>query len=75
MKKINNFLPKGVRVISQGKLVAESLQNYLKRHPEMDNLCTKNGTINYYTTDSPLKFEQQASIFLKEVIVAKNAYL
>jgi glutamate racemase len=75
MEKINNFLPKGVTAISQGKLVAESLKDYLKRHPEMDILCTKNSTINYFTTDSPLKFEQQASIFLKEDIVAKNADL
>lgn len=75
MEKINKYLPKGVKAISQGKLVAESLKDYLERHSEMDLMCTKNGTITYYTTDSPLKFNQQASIFLDEEIVANNAEL
>lgn len=75
MEKINKYLPKGVKAISQGKLVAESLKDYLERHTEIDSMCTKNGTITYYTTDSPLKFNQQASIFLDEEIVANNAEL
>ena len=75
IEKINNYLPKEVRAISQGKLVAESLKIYLERHPKMDDLCTKNGTIKYFTTDSPIKFKQQASIFLEEAIYAQNANL
>lgn len=75
IEKINNYLPKEVRAISQGKLVAESLKIYLERHPKMDDLCTKNGTIKYFTTDSPIKFNQQASIFLEEAIYAQNANL
>lgn len=75
IEKINKYLPNGVRAISQGKIVAESLKNYLDRHPEMDILCTKNGTSTFYTTDSPLKFKQQASIFLEEDIEAFYADL
>ena len=75
IEKINIFLPKGVRAISQGNLVAESLKDYLERHPEMDILCTKNGTVTYFTTDSPSKFIEQASIFLDEEIVAQKADL
>lgn len=75
IEKIKNFLPKEVRAISQGSIMAESLRDYLKRHPETDVLCTKNGTTTYFTTDSPLKFKQQASIFLEEEIVAHYAYL
>lgn len=75
IEKIKFFLPKEVRAISQGSIIAESLRDYLKRHPETDVLCTKNGTTTYFTTDSPLKFKQQASIFLEEEIVAHYAYL
>lgn len=75
IEKIKNFLPKEVRAISQGSIIAESLRDYLKRHPETDVLCAKNGTTTYFTTDSPLKFKQQASIFLEEEIVAHYAYL
>lgn len=75
IEKINDFLPKGIRAISQGKLVAESLKNYIERHPEMDALCTKEGTVTYFTTDSASKFIEQASIFLNEEIVAQHVDL
>jgi glutamate racemase len=70
MDKIISFLPKEAKVISQGHYVAQSLRDYLQRHPEMDGKCTKKGSIRYFTTDSPEKFGQQASIFLKEQVEA-----
>ncbi len=68
--KIKSYLPNGVEVISQGKIVAESLADYLDRHPEMDEKCSKNGTCTYLTTESPGKFASSASIFLNETIEA-----
>lgn len=68
LKKIENFLPKEVNIISQGHYVAESLKDYLFRHPEMDSICTKNGTTQYYTTESANKFAEAATIFLKKGI-------
>ncbi|MBS1502110.1 MAG: glutamate racemase, partial [Bacteroidetes bacterium] len=35
-KKIEDHLSAGVKVISQGAIVAESLKDYLQRHPEME---------------------------------------
>lgn len=75
MNKITRYLPKNVKVISQGKYVAESLRNYMQRHPEMDKNCTKKGSIQYFTTDSPEKFGQQASIFLNEQVDALQTNL
>ncbi|RNC67139.1 glutamate racemase [Proteiniphilum sp. X52] len=75
MNKITRYLPQNVKVISQGKYVAESLRNYLQRHPEMDRNCTKKGNIQYFTTDSPEKFGQQASIFLNEQVDALQTNL
>lgn len=72
MNKIIRYLPKDAKVISQGKYVAESLRDYLQRHPEINRKCTKQGNIYYFTTDSPEKFEQQASIFLNEQINARR---
>ncbi len=69
-EKINSFLPKGIQVVSQGEIVAQSLVDYLRRHPEMDERCSKNGSINYYTTESVEKFSSLASIFLNETIHA-----
>jgi len=70
--KINQFLPAHVKVIAQEKYVADSLKNYLYRHPEIDGRCTKNGTVRYFTTESPGKFKQNASLFLNEQIDAEK---
>ncbi len=74
-EKITRYLPENVKIISQGKYVAESLKNYLQRHPEMDRNCTKNGSIYYFTTDSAERFGQQASIFLNEQVTALQTNL
>jgi glutamate racemase len=68
MDKIKASLPENVTVVAQGKHVAERLQDYLRRHPEIDERCTKNRRATYFTTESPEKFAEQASIFLKENI-------
>lgn len=66
MNKIRRFLPDNVQAIAQGEYVAQSLKNYLQRHPEMDEKCTKNGTMSYFTTESAEKFNELASVFLHE---------
>ena len=68
LTKINQYLPKGITVVSQGEYVAESLKSYLRRHPEMDTLCTKNGKCKFITTESETKFSESASAFLNEEI-------
>jgi len=70
--KIRQFLPSNVQIVSQGYYVAESLKDYLQRHPEMDAVCSKNGVCEYFTTESPEKFSETASIFLQEKIQAKQ---
>jgi glutamate racemase len=35
--------------------------------------CTLGGTVKYYTTESPEKFSQQASLFLQETVCAEKA--
>ena len=66
MDKIRNFTPSHIRIIAQGEYVAESLQDYLRRHPEMDNLCSQGGTCRFLTTESEQKFKESASIFLSQ---------
>jgi glutamate racemase len=36
-QKIEEYMPIGVKLISQGDIVAKSLEDYLKRHTEMEN--------------------------------------
>ncbi len=72
MDKIKAFLPAEISVVSQGDIVAKSLKDYLKRHPEMESVCTKNATVRYFTTESVEKFSVSASLFLNEDIIAKH---
>ena len=66
IEKIRQFTPAHIRIVPQGEYVARSLQDYLRRHPEMDSRCTKNGTCRFLTTESTSKFEESASIFLRQ---------
>lgn len=68
LNKIKSFLPVGVTALAQGEYVARSLQDYFYRHPEMDNMCTKNSTTRYFTTESTEKFSEAATIFLNKSI-------
>ena len=68
LPKIKQYVPKGIHIVSQGELVANSLQDYLKRHPEMDTRCTRGGTCTYFTTEAEEKFADSASTFLNESI-------
>jgi len=70
--KIKSLLPNGIYIVSQGEIVAKSLADYLIRHPEMDSRCTKNASIQYFTTESIEKFSSSASIFLNEDINARH---
>lgn len=68
LKNIKQALPPHISVVSQGEYVARSLQDYLFRHPEMDNLCTKKGEITYLTTGCATKFKETAAFFLDKEI-------
>ena len=35
LPKIQEYTPKHIRIVAQGEYVAESLKDYLSRHPEM----------------------------------------
>lgn len=66
--KIRRYTPEHVQVVTQSEFVARSLTDYMKRHPEMDALCTKGGSCRFLTTESVEIFKQHASIFFDENI-------
>ncbi|MCW3119471.1 MAG: glutamate racemase, partial [Chitinophagaceae bacterium] len=70
--KIEEYLPIGVKLISQGEIVAASLRDYLQRHPEMENKCSKNRQRVFYTTDSTEDFDNHATIFFGQPVQSKH---
>lgn len=73
--KIREFTPDGIRIITQGEYVADSLKDYLKRHNEINSRCTKGGNCQFLTTESVEKFKESASIFLHEDVSVKSITL
>ena len=63
-QKIEACLPSTVKIVSQGAIVAKSLEDYLQRHPEMERRLTKNNTQQFFTTsDDTQDFDHHASLF------------
>ncbi len=73
--KISEWLPAGIQLVEQGNIVAKSLEDYLKRHPEMERKLTQEGSCKYYTTESIDKFKRSAGIFLQEEIEVERVEL
>ena len=74
-EKIIEYLPVGVKLISQGEIVADSLADYLQRHPEMEGQCSKNGDRKFYTTDSTEDFDNHAATFYGEAVSSRHVDL
>ena len=64
-----------IAIISQGALVADSLKDYLHRHPEYRDQLSQDGTCTYLTTENADRFAQSASLFLQESICASHIHL
>lgn len=75
LSKLRKKIPQHIRIIRQGDIVAESLDEYLKRHPDMAARCSKGGSCTYLTTENAEKFSTIASIFLGREINAHRITL
>jgi len=75
LPKIRQFSPKEMHIISQGEIVAASLQNYLSRHPEMEERITQNGNCKFFTTESVARFKKSANIFLHTEVEVERILL
>jgi glutamate racemase len=73
--KIKQFVPKGMAIISQGEIVANSLTDYLNRHPEIEERCSKSGKLSFYTTDSAEDFDNHAAIFFGKPLKSSHLEL
>ena len=75
VNKIKQYIPQHIQLITQGEIVAKGLEDYLKRHPEMDAKCTKKGALSFYTTETPENFNENAGKFFGKEISAKQLLL
>ena len=75
LNKIKKFLPDKINVLCQGPIVAESLADYLKRHPEIETRLSNTASIKYLTTEHTDKFDSLASLFLGKNVESHTIFI
>lgn len=75
LDEIRKYVPAGVRLVAQGEYVAVSLEDYLRRHPEIESRCRKGGSCEFLTTESVEKFQGSASVFLHQSVSVRSITL
>jgi glutamate racemase len=73
--KLVKYLPSGIKILSQGEIVADSLAKYLQNHLEIEENCSKNAKRSFFTTDSSEDFNNQATIFYNELVASRHVSL
>ena len=73
--KIRSYAPPGIRILEQGQLVADSLKDYLLRHPEMECRLAKHGNVEFLTSENPDKFDALASLFTRHSVESRRCAL
>jgi glutamate racemase len=66
--KIRHFLSPDIVLVSQGAIVAQSLADYLNRHPEIRNRCSRQGRREFFTTEKAEFFDKSATLFYGRAI-------
>jgi len=72
---ISKFLPDGVVLFKQGPVIADKLEDYLFRHPEIELNCSKSGRRDYFTTESSGNFDLLAKLFLGQEVRSQHVKL
>lgn len=72
---LENMLPEHIRIVAQGSIVSERLENYLQRHPEIASHCSTGGNTQYLTTENATDFANNASKILGISIQAEHITL
>ena len=75
LEKLQQYVPVGTTLLSQGEIVADSLEEYLKNHPKLTENCTQMGRVSFYTTDSTEDFDQHGAVFYGKPVISTHLEL
>jgi len=75
LPEIRRLVPSAVEVLAQGDIVAERLEDWLVRHPEVEARLGKQGRRRYLTTDDPVWFAAQGAAVLGGAFEAEKLRL
>lgn len=72
---IRQFVPENIHLLEQGKVVSSKLVEYLIKHPEMNQKCSKGGNVKYYTTENVEVFDRNATTFIGSRVKSEKVIL
>jgi glutamate racemase len=75
LKKITEYTPVDITILTQGEIVANSLADYLHRHTEMETRLAKKESRTFYTTDATEDFDKHAAAFYGQAVLSKHVNL
>lgn len=70
--RIRAVVPQSVKIIEQGGLVADRLDDYLQRHPEVESVLSRKQNRRFLTTDQSERFDRLAEIFLGKSVLSER---
>lgn len=73
--QIDEILQSNIKIVTQGSIIAKSLKDYLNHHPEIAEICSRNGRVDFFTTDSTDDFEKHSSVFYGKTVKATHVNL
>ena len=73
--KIKKYIPENVKILCQGPVIADSLADYLNRHPEIESRLSNTAGVAYLTTEHTEKFDNLASLFLGKPVISHTISL
>lgn len=71
---LESIISKEIKVVSQGEIVANKLEQYLINHPELAFKCSKNNQIHYLTTEDSKIFDENATRFLNSMVKSETIH-
>jgi len=72
---IESIVPPSVKVVAQGKIVAKKLEEYLRKHESLELSCSKNGQVEFLTTEKAAEFDKKATVFFHELVCSTHIKL
>jgi glutamate racemase len=71
-EQLQQLVGPNIQIVPQGPIVAEKLAAYLDAHPEMEQRLSKKGEVGFFTSETPVVFNQKASHFFGQKVEAEH---
>lgn len=74
-REIKKITDNGINIVSEEKIIAKKLKNYLQRHSKIESILIKNSKLSFYSTDATKNFKDLGSKFFGKKIEPKKITL